>query len=216
MSSWTGGFYMSDGNLAGRRVAFLAADGVEESELAEPWEAVRQAGGTPELVSIATGEIRSVQHGSEGRTFRVDRLVSEVSERDYDALVIPGGVKSPDTLRQDERAVELVRDFMVHDKPVASICHGPWMLVEAGCARGRTMTSYPSLRTDIRNAGGDWVDRPVAVDQKLVTSRTPGDLPEFCEQLVASIAGAVAERSLDRMVEQSFPASDPLPGPTAL
>lgn len=202
--------------LAGRKVAFLAADGVQEEELVQPWEAVRSAGATPELVSIAPGEIIATVHGKEGRRFRVDRLAAEVSVRDYDALVIPGGLKSPDLLRQDPAAVEFVRGFMAHDKPVAAICHGPWLLVEADAVRGRTVTSYPSLRTDICNAGGEWVDRDVAVDQRLITSRTPDDLPRFCSTLVAALAGAIEERALDRMVEQTFPASDPLPGPTAL
>jgi protease I len=202
--------------LRGRKVAFLATDGVEESELTEPWEAVTAAGGTPTLVSLKSGEITSTVHGKEGRRFPVDKLAAEVHDRDFDALVIPGGVKNPDTLRQDTDAVMFVRGFMEHDKPVAAICHGPWLLVEADAVHGRTLTSYPSLQTDIRNAGGTWVDKQVSVDQKLVTSRTPSDLPAFCSTLVTMLGSAISERSLDSMVEQSFPASDPLPGPSAI
>jgi protease I len=207
---------MASGPLDGRRVAFLATNGVEESELSQPWEAVTAAGGKAELVSVQGGEIASVSKGEKGQMFKVDRLVGDVSVRDYDALVIPGGVKNPDTLRMNPDAVEFVRSFMDADKPVGAICHGPWLLVEAGCVRGRTLTSYPSLRTDIQNAGGDWVDRTVISDQKLVTSRNPGDLPAFDATLVDTIAHAIDERSLDRTIEQSFPASDPAPGPTAL
>jgi protease I len=207
---------MASGPLDGRRVAFLATNGVEESELSQPWEAVTAAGGKPELVSVQSGEIASVSKGEKGQMFKVDRVVGDVSVRDYDALVSPGGVESPETRRLNPDAVEFVRSFMDADKPVGAICHGPWLLVEAGCVRGRTLTSYPSLRTDIQNAGGDWVDRTVISDQKLVTSRNPGDLPAFDSILVDTIAHAIDERSLDRTIEQSFPASDPAPGPTAL
>lgn len=203
-------------SLKGRKVAFLATDGVQEEELAQPWDAIKNAGGEPTLVSLKSGEIISTVHGKDGRRFRVDKLAAEVTDRDFDALVIPGGVKNPDTLRMDADAVMFVRGFMEHDKPVAAICHGPWLLVEADAVRGRTLTSYPSLKTDIRNAGGSWVDKQVAVDQKLVTSRTPADLPAFCATLVSTLANAIQERSLDSFVEQSFPASDPLPGPTTI
>lgn len=205
---------MAAEQLSGRKVAFLATDGVEEQELAQPWEAVRCAGATPELVSIERGEIESTAHGEKGRSFTVDRVLGEVSPSDYDALVLPGGVKNPDRLRMNRDAVAFVRSFMEYDKPVAAICHGPWLLVEAGAVKGRTLTSYPSLHTDITNAGGDWVDRGVVVDQKLVTSRDTGDLPAFCSTLVSALSSAIEERSLDRMVEQTFPASDPLPGPS--
>ncbi len=207
---------MATGKLDGRRVAFLATDGVEESELAQPWEAVTKAGAKAELVSIKSGEIQSESHGEKAGKFRVDRLVADVSERDYDALVLPGGVKNPDKLRMDPKAVAFVKSFMEADKPVGAICHGPWMLVEADCVRGRTLTSYPSLHTDIQNAGGDWVDRMVMSDQKLVTSRNPGDLPAFGAAVVESIASGIQERALDRTIEQSFPASDPAPGPTSI
>ncbi|MEO7103096.1 MAG: type 1 glutamine amidotransferase domain-containing protein [Gemmatimonadaceae bacterium] len=207
---------MTSGTLSGRRVAFLATNGVDESEFVQPWAAVTDAGATAELVSLQLGEIQSISKGEKAGKFRVDRLVTDVSSRDYDALVLPGGVKNPDTLRMNPAAVEFVRSFMEYDKPVGAICHGPWLLVEAGCVRGRTLTSYPSLQTDIRNAGGEWADRTVISDQKLVTSRNPGDLPIFCDTLVSTIAHAIEERSLDRTIEQSFPASDPAPGPISV
>jgi protease I len=202
--------------LNGRKIAFLAADGVQQDELNLPWEAVKAVGGEPSLISIRSGDITSTINGKEGRTFRVDALASEVSDSDYDALVIPGGLKSPDTLRLDADVVMLVRSFIEHDKPVASICHGPWLLIEADAVRGRTLTSYPSLQTDIRNAGGVWVNRQVNVDQKLITSRTPADLPAFCSAIISILSSAIQERLLDNMVEQTFPASDPLPGPSAI
>jgi len=207
---------MTSEMLFGRRIAFLATNGVDESEFAQPWAAITGAGGIPELVSLQPGEIQSISKGEKAGKFKVDRLITDVSARDYDALVLPGGVKNPDTLRMNPAAVAFVRSFMESDKPVGAICHGPWLLVEADCVRGRTLTSYPSLQTDIRNAGGDWVDRTVISDQKLVTSRNPGDLPIFCDTLVRTIAEAIAERSLDRIIEQSFPASDPAPGPLSL
>jgi protease I len=170
--------------LQGKRVAFLATDMVEQVELTEPWKAVKDAGGTPELVSLKEGEIQGFNHYDRADTFKVDRTVEEARAEDYDALVIPGGVGNPDTMRTDENAVQLVRDFFEQGKPVGVICHGPWMLVEAGVVRGRKVTSWPSLQTDIRNAGGDWVDQEVVVDNGLVTSRKPDDLPAFNEKIV--------------------------------
>jgi deglycase len=170
--------------LQGKRVAFLATDMVEQIELTEPWKAVKDAGGTPELVSLKEGEIQGFDHYDKADTFKVDRTVEEARAEDYDALVIPGGVGNPDTMRTDENAVQLVRDFFEQGKPVGVICHGPWMLVEAGVVRGRKVTSWPSLETDIRNAGGDWVDQEVVVDDGLVTSRKPDDLPAFNEKIV--------------------------------
>jgi protease I len=202
--------------LNGRKVAFLATDGVEEVELTAPWNALKQAGAEVKLVSEKPGEIQAVNHDQKGGRFAVDAEVSKVSARDFDALVLPGGVANPDRLRTNKDAVNFVREFMEADKPVAAICHGPWLLVEADAVRGRTITSWPSLETDVKNAGGAWVDKPVQLDQKLLTSRKPDDLPAFCAQLVELLANAIDERRLDKMVEQSFPASDPLPGPIAL
>jgi len=173
--------------LEGKKVAFLATDGVEQVELTEPWKAVENEGGTPELVSIKDGEIQGFEHLDKADTFPVDTLTSEANADDYDGLVQPGGVANPDFLRMDEDAVRFVRSFFEAGKPVAAICHGPWTLVEADVVRGRTLTSFPSLKTDIRNAGGEWVDEEVRVDAGLVTSRRPDDLPAFCEKLVEEI-----------------------------
>lgn len=201
--------------LAGRRVAVLATDGVEQVELTTPVDALRRAGAVVELVSLAPGEIQGMHHDDKGDRFPVDKTVAEAAAGDYDALLIPGGVASPDRLRVSAEAVQLVRDFAERDKPIAAICHGPWVLVEADAVRGRTLTSWPSLRTDVTNAGGEWEDKEVVVDQKLVTSRKPDDLPAFCDKVLSVFAQAVEERQYDRMVEQTFPASDPLPGPTS-
>jgi len=170
--------------LEGKRIAFLATDMVEQVELTEPWKAVRDEGAKVELVSLEEGKIQGFNHYDKGDMFGVDRVVEEASASDYDALVIPGGVGNPDTMRTDENAVAFVRDFFEQGKPVGVICHGPWMLVEAGVVRGRKVTSWPSLQTDIRNAGGEWVDKEVVVDQGLVTSRKPDDLPAFNEKIV--------------------------------
>jgi len=177
--------------LAGKKIAFLATDGVEQVELTEPWKAVEQAGGSPELVSIKRDRIQAVNHLDKADTFPVDKLVSDVGAADYDALVQPGGVANADFLRMDERAVRFVRDFFSAGKPVAAICHGPWMLVEADILRGRTVTSWPSLSTDIRNAGGTWIDVEVHTERGLVTSRKPDDLPAFCRKLVEAFAEGV-------------------------
>jgi protease I len=170
--------------LQGKRIAFLAADMVEQVELTEPWKAVKEAGGQPELISLEEGEIQGFDHYDKADTFPVDKTVEEARADDYDALVIPGGVGNPDTMRMDENAVEFTRQFFEQGKPVGVICHGPWMLVEAGVVRGRKVTSWPSLRTDIQNAGGNWVDQEVVVDEGLVTSRKPDDLPAFNEKIV--------------------------------
>ena len=202
--------------LKGRKVAFLATDGVEEVEFTAPWNALKQAGADVLLLSDKTGDIQAMNHDKKGSTFRVDGLVAGSSARDFDALVLPGGVANPDKLRTNKDAVSFVRGFMEADKPVAAICHAPWLLVEADAVRGRTITSWPSLQTDVKNAGGAWTDKAVQLDQKLLTSRKPDDLPAFCAQLVTLLSSAIDERRLDKMVEQSFPASDPLPGPIAL
>jgi protease I len=173
--------------LEGKRVAFLATDGVEQVELTDPWKAVEQEGGQPELVSLESGEIQGFDHLDKDKTFSVDKTASEAKADDYEGLVLPGGVANPDFLRTDEDAVKFVRSFFEAGKPVAAICHGPWMLVEADVVRGRTVTSWPSLKTDIKNAGGEWVDEEVHVDAGLVTSRKPDDLPAFCDKLVEEI-----------------------------
>jgi protease I len=175
-------------DLSGRKVAFLATDMVEQVELTEPWNAVEQAGGKPELVSFEEGEIQGFNHYDKADTFEVDRVVSDVSVDDYDALVIPGGVGNPDTMRANDDAVAFVRDFAESGKPLAVICHGPWMLVEAGVAKGRKLTSFESIKTDIRNAGGNWVDEEVHVDNGLVTSRKPADLDAFCSAAIEEFA----------------------------
>ena len=171
-------------DLNGKRVAFLATDMVEQVELTKPWDAVEQAGGSPELISLESGEIQGFNHYDKADTFQVDRTVTDASVGDYDALVIPGGVGNPDTLRDDDDAVRFVREFMESGKPMAVICHGPWMLVEADVARGRKLTSFSSIQTDMKNAGADWVDEEVVVDGNLVTSRKPDDIPAFNEKLL--------------------------------
>ena len=175
------------GKLSGKRIAFLAAKGVEQVELTKPWQAVESEGGQPELISLEEGQLQAFEHLENGETFDVDRAVSDADASEYDGLVLPGGVANPDFLRADEDAVKFVRAFFEEGKPVAAICHGPWTLVEADVVRGRTVTSYPSIKTDIRNAGGEWVDEEVVVDAGLVTSRRPGDLPAFCQKLVEEI-----------------------------
>lgn len=182
--------------LQGKKIAFLAADGVEQVELTEPWKAVEQAGGEPELISIHSGEIQAFNHLEPGDTFPVDKEVAEADPADYDGLVLPGGVANPDFLRGDENAVEFVRAFFEQGKPVGVICHGPWTLVEAGVVKGRTITSWPTLKTDIRNAGGNWVDEEVVVDAGLVSSRKPEDLPAFCAKIVEEFSeGEHAEQA---------------------
>ncbi len=179
--------------LQGKRVAFLATHGVEQVELTEPWGAVEQAGGEPELVSLEPGEIQGFDHHDKGRTFAVDRGVAEADPSDYDGLVLPGGVINPDILRTDETAVGFVRSFFEEGKPVGAICHGIWTLVEADVVRGRTLTSWPSVRTDVENAGGTWVDAELCVDRGLFTSRKPDDLPAFCRKLVEELGEGVHE-----------------------
>ena len=174
--------------LEGKRIAFLATDGVEQSELEQPWQELQKAGAKVELLSVHEGSIQAVRHMDKGDTFAVDGLVSEADVSDYDGLVLPGGVANPDTLRANDKAVSFVRKFFEESKPVAAICHGPWTLIEAGVVRGRTITSWPSLKTDIRNAGGLWVDEEVHVDQGLVTSRKPDDLPAFCAKAIEEFA----------------------------
>jgi deglycase len=170
--------------LKGKKIAFLAADMFEEVELAEPWKALESAGAELTLVSLEEGEIQAFNHYDKAGSFKVDAIVEEARANDFDGLVLPGGVGNPDNLRQDENAVSFVRDFFEQGKPVGAICHAPWTLVEAGVVRDRTLTSFPSLQTDIRNAGGNWVDEEVHVDNGLVTSRKPDDLPAFNKKLI--------------------------------
>ncbi len=202
--------------LNGRRVAILATDGVEQVELEDPRRALDAAGAVTHLISPKQDSIQAMNHDEKGARIPVDRLLGDVRPGDYDALLLPGGVANPDQLRTDEKAVQFVREFMLADKPVAAICHGAWMLVEAGAVQGRTLTSWPSLQTDIRNAGGEWVDEVVRVDDHLITSRKPSDLPQFCATIVREFAQRMDESRADAMGEQSFPASDPPPGPSAI
>jgi protease I len=188
--------------LSGKRVAYIATNGVESSELSSPWQAAKDAGATTELISSQPGQIQGVQHGEKSQTFTVDRTFDQVSPNDYDALVIPGGVANPDKLRTDRRAVDFVRAFFDAGKPVAAICHGPWMLVEADVVDGRTVTSWPSLQTDLRNAGANWVDREVVVDDGLVTSRRPDDLPAFCSKMIEEFAEGRHEPPQDERTGQ--------------
>ncbi|HEU4880304.1 MAG TPA: type 1 glutamine amidotransferase domain-containing protein [Gemmatimonadaceae bacterium] len=204
------------GNLSGRKVAVLATDGVEQVELTAPWQALKEAQAEVVLVSLKPGTIQGFIHEEKADTFNVDKLAGEVTARDFDALVIPGGFRNTEALRATPEAVELVRGFMEADKPVAAICHAPRLLVEAKAVQGRTLTSHPEIADEIRDAGGSWVDKQAAVDQRLLTSRRQEDLPAFCGNLIAMLSNAIDERRLDKMVEQTFPASDPLPGPISI
>jgi protease I len=170
--------------LTGKKIAILAADMFERVELEEPLKALRDAGADVDIVSIHDGEIQGFDHFDPANKVKVDKTVEEVSAEDYDALMVPGGVGNPDQLRGDENAVKFVRDFADAKKPMAVICHGPWVLIEAGIARGRKLTSWPTLQTDIRNAGGEWVDEEVVVDDGLVTSRKPDDIPAFNKKMI--------------------------------
>ena len=174
--------------LSGKRVAILVTNGFERSELVEPRNALHAEGASVEIVSLKKEAVKSWNHQQWGEEFEIDEHIDEALSKHYDALVLPGGVMNPDFLRMDERAVAFVRKFVTGGKPVGAICHGAWTLVEADVVRGRRVTSYPSLKTDLRNAGADWVDGEVVVDQNLVTSRRPDDLPAFCAQLVEVIA----------------------------
>ncbi len=202
--------------LKGKKVAILATDGVEQVELVEPRKALDAAGAETHLVSPKSGEIQGFNHHDKGERFRVDRTLDQVHASEYAALMLPGGVANPDELRMNSKAVQFVREFLVADKPVAAICHGPWLLVEADGVAGRTITSWPSLKTDIRNAGGTWVDEPVHVDDKLITSRKPADIPFFNKRMVQEFGNRLDEARVDELSEQSFPASDPPPGPAAI
>jgi protease I len=188
---------MAEQKLKGKKIAIIAADMVERVELVEPRKALEQAGAKTELLSIKPGEIDAFDHFDKAEKIKVDRLVEEADASDYDALMIPGGVGNPDLLRGDENAVAFARDFFEAGKPVAAICHGPWLLVEAGVVRGRKLTSWPTLQTDIRNAGGNWVDEEVVVDGGLVTSRKPDDIPAFSKKMIEEFCEGVHAEQRD-------------------
>ena len=179
--------------LGGKRIAILATDGFEQSELLQPLEALREEGALVEIVSPTDGVIQGMGHMNEGQKVTVDTLLENALPANYDALVLPGGVHNPDALRVNEHATDFVRSFFEDKKPVAAICHAPWILINAGVVKGRTLTSWPSIRQDLRNAGADVQDEPVVVDQMLVTSRGPDDLPAFCEQMIAVFSKARIE-----------------------
>ena len=172
------------GSVAGKRVAILATDGFEQSELLEPYRALCEAGVAVDIVAPAGDPIQGMKHHQNGGKVAVDVTLADARPDDYDGLVLPGGVANPDALRTDRRAVDFVRGFVAAGKPIGAVCHGPWLLIEADAVRGRTLTSWPSLRTDLTNAGARWVDREAAVDGILVTSRNPGDLPAFCREFI--------------------------------
>ncbi|WP_411828110.1 type 1 glutamine amidotransferase domain-containing protein [Luteolibacter sp. AS25] len=175
-------------NLSDKKIAILVTNGFEQVEFTKPKEAVESAGAEVHVISLKSGEIQGFNHFEKGDTFKVDNTVDSVKADDYDGLILPGGVHNPDTLRGSEEAVSFVRSFFEQHKPVAAICHGPWTLVEADVLKGRTLTSWPSLKTDIENAGGKWVDEEVYCDQGLVTSRNPDDIPAFCTKAVEEFA----------------------------
>jgi protease I len=184
--------------LDGKRIAVLVAnEGIEQVELTEPQKALEDAGARPELIAPDGGEVQAMNHLDKADTFPVDRPLAEADPDDYDALMLPGGVANPDALRTDPDAVSFVRAFFAAGKPVAAICHAPWTLVEADVVRGRTLTSWPSLQTDIRNAGGDWVDEQAHNDRGLVTSRMPDDLPAFCAAMIEQFAAGQAQATTE-------------------
>ncbi len=192
------------GTLQGKKIAFLTADeGVEQIELESPWEAIEEAGAEVELLSLGGGEVQGFEHLDKGKTFEADRKVADADASEYDGLVLPGGVANPDQLRTDEDAVGFVRAFFEAGKPVAAICHASWTLVEAGVVEGRTLTSWPSLQTDIRNAGGEWVDEEVHVDAGLVTSRRPDDLEAFIAKAIEEFGEGVHDEQREQTVGTS-------------
>jgi protease I len=179
---------MPNQTLSGRKIAVLATDGFEQSELEKPVEALKSAGATVEVVSPKAGAIQGWEHHDKGRTVAVDRELAASNPQDYDGLVLPGGVINPDALRLEPQAIAFIKHFVAAKKPIAAICHGPWTLINAGAVEGKAMTSWPSLEIDLRNAGAKWVDREVVVDDGLVTSRKPDDLPAFCAKMIEEFA----------------------------
>lgn len=184
---------MANEQLRGKRIAILATDGVERVELTEPRKALDEAGARTTVVSPSTGSIKGWERDKWGESIKVDQSLDDARAGDFDALMLPGGVMNPDKLRQNRKAVDFVKSFFDAGKPVAAICHAPWMLVEADVVSGRTVTSWPSLRTDIRNAGGEWVDREVVTDKGLVTSRKPDDIPAFNRKMIEEFAEGIHE-----------------------
>lgn len=188
---------MKQHDLSNKTIAILATDGFEQVELTKPRAALEEAGASTHIVSLKSGKIQGFNHADKADTFEVDKTIDEVSAGDYNGLLLPGGVHNPDALRVNESAVAFVREFFAQHKPVAAICHGPWLLVEADVLKGRTVTSWPSLRTDITNAGGKWVDQEVVCDEGLVTSRNPDDIPAFCSKAIEEFAeGKHAEQTV--------------------
>lgn len=181
--------------LSGRKIAILATDGFEESELTKPLDALKQAGATVEVVSPKSGQIQGWRHFDDGQPVKVDKTLDQARPDEYDALVLPGGVANPDQLRMNEKAVQFVAHFAQAKKPIAAICHGPWTLIEAGAVKGKKLTSWPSLKTDLKNAGAMWVDQEVVTDQGLVTSRKPDDLPAFCKKMIEEFKEGVHARA---------------------
>ena len=179
-------------NLNGKKIAILATDGFEQSELTEPRKALDQAGATTVVIAPKDGEIKGWNHTDWGKSVRVDKTLDQAKPEEFDALVLPGGVMNPDHLRMDTKAVDFVREFVGTGKPVAAICHGPWMLAEAGVVKGKTLTSWPSIRTDLMNAGARWVDQEVVSDGQFITSRKPDDIPAFSRRVIEAVSGDVA------------------------
>ena len=177
-------------NLSGKKIAILATDGFEQSELLDPRNALDQAGATTEVISPKTGEIKGWNHTEWGKPVKVDKALAQANAEDYAALVLPGGVMNPDHLRMEPAAVEFVRKFVEAGKPVAAICHGPWLLVEAGVVKGKKVTSWPSLKTDLRNAGAEWVDQEVCKDGQFITSRKPDDIPAFSRTIIDTLTAS--------------------------
>src|SRR6476661_8341863 len=170
--------------LEGKKVAILVTDGFEQVEMTKPKQALDEAGAETTIVSLKSGQIQGMHHADKGDKFDVDLTINDAQPSEFDALMIPGGLMNPDALRANEEAVSFTRHFFVEGKPVAAICHGPWVLIDAGVVRGRTLTSWPNIKADVRNAGGNWVDQEVVVDNGLVTSRKPDDIPAFNKKMI--------------------------------
>ena len=206
---------MPQGRLDGKTIAVLATDGFEQVELTEPVKALKDAGATVEVVAPKGGQIQGFKHHDKGETVPVDRTLDEAKAEAYDGLVLPGGVINPDALRLEPKAIDFVRGFVNGGKPIAAICHGPWTLINAGGASGRTMTSWPSLKTDLLNAGARWVDEEVVVDDGIVTSRKPDDLPAFCARMIEEFAeGRHAQRIATQAVGEAGSAAARADGPS--